>query len=127
MKILMTEQKACIGMGGSMTLLILESWMSIMHNIPYEVSTHRREKKCFRLRERKKCSPFLCTDFQHPLGDSNASLILYKDLSILLQSLIKSCPVFLYNTDNHNHKLYVTNHVKLLLHICRQNSVTYDS
>lgn len=46
MKILMTEQNAYIEMDGSMPLLILESWMSIMHNIPYEVSTYRRGEKC---------------------------------------------------------------------------------
>ena len=45
MKILMTEQNAYIEMDGSMPLLILESWVSIMHNIPYEVSTCRRGEK----------------------------------------------------------------------------------
>lgn len=46
MKIFMTEQNAYIETDGHMPLLILESWMSTMHNIPYEVSTSRRGEQC---------------------------------------------------------------------------------
>jgi len=46
MKILMTEHNTYIEMDASMPLHILEGWMSIMHNIPYEVSTKKRGEKC---------------------------------------------------------------------------------
>lgn len=95
-----------------------------MHNIPYDVSTYRRGQKCVLDWKNGKNACFLCRVFQHPPGGSNASLILSKDLPFLWQSL-KSSPVILYSTDNH--KLYVTNYMKLLLYICMQNSVSCDS
>lgn len=42
----MTEQNAYVEMDASLPLLILKSWMSVMHNIPYEAGTYRREEKC---------------------------------------------------------------------------------
>lgn len=100
-----------------------------MHNIPYEVSTYRRGEKCsLDWKNGKNAHNSFALIFSiHPPGYSNASLILSKDLPVSLQSLIKSCIVFLYNTDSHNHKMYVTNYMKLILHICMQNSVTCDS
>lgn len=126
MKILMTEQNAYVEMDASLPLLILKSCVSVMHNIPYEAGTYRRKEKCVLDWEngKKNCSHFLCTDFQHPVRKFKRIIHCFQRPS---HFVIKSCPDFLYNTDNHNHKFYVTNYIKPLLHICMQNSVTCDS